>query len=31
MLMLILAKKPDSRKKPNNMGKKELVSWDKNH
>ena len=26
VLMLILAKKPNSRKKPNNMGRKELVN-----
>ena len=27
--MHILAKKPNSRKKPNNMGRKELVNWEK--
>ena len=28
VLMLILTKKPNSRKKPNNLGKKELVNWE---
>jgi len=31
LLMLILAKKPNSKKKPNNMGRKELVNWEENH
>ena len=29
--MLILVEKPNSKKKPNNMGRKELVNWEKNH
>ena len=31
VFMLILAEKPNSRKKPNNMGRKELVNWEENH
>ena len=27
--MLILVENPNSRKKPNNMGRKELVNWEK--
>ena len=29
--MLTLAEKPNSKKKPNNMGGKELVNGEKNH
>ena len=31
VLMLILVEKPNSKKKPNNMGRKELVNWEENH